>query len=237
MLVQNGLLRELYGHGLIKFEGQQTAGINPLCRNDVQSPCTFRTLYDFSRTAGSVLRMFMLEASGMKVFYDPEFGSRPQNFHTDCVLSPMVPLFAPHSSMAHGDYITACRRARRLASEFDRLFPHCVIEYELYLIPAGGTKTVSGHMYVIYFDEGIIYQIDATMDVHILNLSPGHKEIHANVHVQVSKYVFMSPIITAENQHEYSRFVLVKQLVNEWMPSQTPTPNDGVTALMQDLRM
>ena len=233
MLVQNGLVRELNRHNRIKLQGQKTVEISSLRRKDRQSPYTFGSLYDFSRTAGSVLRLFMLEASGMKKYYDPPFGSKAQNFG-NCKRPPP---FRPQFCMAHGDYITAGRRAGLLASEFDRLFPHCSIEYELRLIPAGGRKTMSGHMYVFYFDEGIFYQIDATLDVHILNLSPGQKEIHANVHVQVSKYVFTSPIITPRNQHEYSRFALVKQLVVEWMPSQIPAPNSGVTALMQNLRL
>lgn len=230
MLVKNGLIPELSGHGLIQYEGQKTVEINRLCGSDVQSPYTFGSLFDFSRTAGSVLRMFMLEASGMNKYFNAMFRSKAQNFD-NCVRTPPEPQFC----MAYGDDKLADRRAKLLASEFDRLFPHFSIEYALDLISAGGTKTVSGHMYVIYFDEKIIFQIDATMDVNILNLPSSGKEIHANVHVGVLKYVFTPPIITPENPPEYSRYALVKQLVDEWKPSQIPTPEPEVEALMQNL--
>ena len=226
MLVENGFIPELKSKNLIHLIGQKTVQTrNFLHRNDLL-PFTFRSWYDFSRTAASVLRMFMLEASGMRRYYDPDFSTRLTNL-TLCIVNQP---YGQQFWMAHGDQITAGRRARKLASEFDRLFPHSLIEYELQL-GAVPTKTLSGHMYVIYFDEGIIYQIHATMDIQILV----GMEIHANVHVVVSKYDFSEPNIYQSNAHEFKRFILLKQLVQEWMPFQTSTATDGVLPSMQNL--
>ena len=221
MLVANGFIPELNNQNLIHLIGQKTVQTrNFLHRNDPLNPFTFGSWYNFSRTAASVLRMFMLESSGMNGYYDPNFPAKPPNFNQRIVTSALEQF-----CMAHGDQVTAGRRARMLASEFDRLFPHCLIEYELQF--AGATRWLSGHMYVIYFDERIIYQIDATMDIHIYV----GMVVHANVHVVVSKYRFFEPNIDLP---EFSRFSLVKQLVQEWISSQIPPAIDGVLAAMEN---
>ena len=153
MLVANGFIPELNNNNLIEFRGQKTVQTrNFLHRNDPLNPFTFGSWYNFSRTAASVLRMFMLEASGMNRYYNPNFSTKLPNFNKRIVTSALQ-----RFCMAHGDQITAGRRARKLASEFDRLFPHSLIEYELQF--ADATRSLSGHMYVIYFDERIISRL------------------------------------------------------------------------------
>lgn len=220
MLVQNGFVRELKENGLTNFIGQKTVGTRSYLHGNNLHPCVFKRPYDFSRTAGSVLRMFMLEASGMNAYYDPNFSTKSLNSMQCCVTS-YPPGFC--DQMAHG--FLCARVARHLAAEFDRLFPHSVIEYELDNLCAGATKTISGHMYVIYYGEGIIYQIDATMDVKLFGTG---REICANVHVAVSKYHFQIPMVNLSNEHIFRRFTLVQQLEQEWIPSQIPIANSGV---------
>ena len=220
MLVQNGLVRELQVHSTVHLVSQSTVETDSLCRSNVQYPYHFRSLYDFSRTAASVLRLYMLEASGMRALYNPMFSALQQN-----LASAVRTDFPSGVQMAHGHFL----RALRFAAEFDRLFPHCLIEYRLKGMAVGNTKTISGHMYVIYFDEKIIYQIDTTMNVTLQNPIPDEfgmmipgMFIRASVHVVVSKYNFQEPIINFRNHHKFKRFTLVKELANEWSPSQNP---------------
>ncbi len=222
MLIQNGLVRELNKKDLVELVCQSTIETNPfLCGNKTYH---FGNWYDFSRTAACVLRLYMLEASGMRGLFNPQFSTREKNMES--VTRNSVPLGCK-IDMADGHH----HRAARFAAEFDRLFPHYSIEYQLQDMDVGQGKTISGHMYVIYFDERKIYQIDATMNVKLIrdrfrdDLGKVRMDIRANVHVAVSKYDFKEPNINSRNQDEsdeFKRFTLVKELVNEWSPSQNP---------------
>ena len=220
MLVQNGLVRELNNNNLVQLVCQTTVQSNPfMCGGNDQFPYHFRKWYDFSRTAASVLRLYMLEASGMRALYDPAFSTKNRNM-ASCIIQRN----GVRIKMAHGYF----HRAARFAAEFDRLFPHSLIEDQLQGMDVGQTETISEHMYVIYFDEKIIYQIDATMDVTLRNRRRRDigRNIRASVHVVVSKHDFEQPTINPRNQDEFKRFTLVKDLVNEWSPSQNPA-NDS----------
>ena len=221
MLIQNGLVRELNKKDLVELVCQSTIETNPfLCGNKTYH---FGNWYDFSRTAACVLRLYMLEASGMRGLFNPQFSTREKNMESAVKRDSFPP--GCKIDMADGYY-----RAARFAAEFDRLFPHYSIEYQLKDMDVGQGKTISGHMYVIYFDERKIYQIDATMNVKLRDrfrddLGKVRMDIRANVHVAVSKYDFKEPNINSRNQDEsdeFKRFTLVKELVNEWSPSQNP---------------
>ncbi len=210
MLIQNGLVLELRNKDLVQLVCQSTIQTDPfLCGNKTYH---FGNWYDFSRTAGCVLRLYMLEASGMRGLFNPQFTTREKNME-----SVKRDSFPPGCKigMAHGHF----HRAARFAAEFDRLFPHYSIEYQLKGMTVAKAKTISGHMYVICFDERIIYQIDATMNVKFIE---SLKDIHASVHVAVSMHRFQEPKIDSQNKDEFKRFTLVKELVNEWSPSQNP---------------
>ena len=213
MLIQNGLVRELNKKDLVELVCQSTIETNPfLCGNKTYH---FGNWYDFSRTAACVLRLYMLEASGMRGLFNPQFSTREKNMESAVKRDSFPP--GCKIDMADGYY-----RAARFAAEFDRLFPHYSIEYQLKDITVAKAKTISGHMYVIYFDERIIYQIDATMNVKLESLPKKGKDIHASVHVAVSMHRFQEPKIDSQNKDEFKRFTLVKELVNEWSPSQNP---------------
>ncbi len=220
MLVQNGLFGELEENGHVELVCQSTVQSNPfLCRESSRFPYYFRSWYDFSRTAASVLRLYMLEASGMRALYDPPFSAKNQNL-ASAIQNDVPPR---ELEMAHGYFY----RAARFAAEFDRLFPHSLIEYQVKDVDVGETETISEHMYVIYFDEGIIYRIDAKMDVtFIRNRRIFGRKIHARVHVVVSKYDFQQPP-NYQNQDKFKRFALVKELVDEWRLSQNPAKNSS----------
>ncbi|CAB4005354.1 Hypothetical predicted protein [Paramuricea clavata] len=184
---------------------------------NVMLQCNFRNLYDFSRKAGSLLRLCMLEASGMKAYHNPKFSTKLPNMgYIQPHVSPSVPGYLPpcvvpqylppsvqpkRIDMAHGD----ARRAKRLAAEFDRLFPHFLIECDLedcmpqLKLPNLGIiqATIPGHMYVIYFDEGIIYRIDASIDVMSCVWTVDNTiMIDAGVCVSVQKYSFCGPEVS-----------------------------------------
>ena len=223
MLVPNGLVLELKNANRIHLVGQTT--VQGLIQGKHQNPFLYGRWYDFSRTAGSVLRMYMLEASGMAKLYNPPFSTAEINRHEfNTNLYPFgypmnmaqVPEFGANEVHTH--------RARRLAAEFDRLFPHSLMECELDNLAVGMTRTLSGHMYVIYFDRrprSILYQIDATMDV---TLEPtygpqGMKNVHARAHVVVAEYHFDEPMPIPSVPYNFPRFNLVKSLIEEWSSS------------------
>ena len=231
MLVSNGLIPELRNAGLITFERQRIIETNPCLRgSNPRFPHHFSTKwYDFSRTAASVLRMNMLEASGMTQYCDPGFSTKRQNLQSRMISDHPSPfLRSSNIDMTHG----FCHRAERIVAEFDRLFPHRLIEYELKNMRAGETRTLSGHMYVIYFDNPTIYQINATMGVTLQHFYPlfpppwprEGMEIHAKVHMLVARYGFLHPRIDRSNENRFKRYILVNQLINEWLPSQNPIP-------------
>ena len=142
MLVQNGLIPELGKAGLITHECQKTIQNNP-------SPVGRRRLYDFSRTAASVLRLYMLEASGMRMHFNPKFGAQEQYLQSCLQNEYFNPALPPRKmEMAYG----SPHRAQRLAAEFDRLFPHFLIENHLNMNVCD--TTLPGSMHVIYFGHG-----------------------------------------------------------------------------------
>jgi hypothetical protein len=228
MLVQNGLVSELNKNKLVQLQAQKTVQTQSfLYGND---ELKFANLYNFSRTATSVLRMFMLEASGMRVYYDPNFSTKQKNREN------FVLTIWPESrsiQMAREE-----RSSRRLSAEFDRLFPHCVIEYQLRDIDLGRPVKLSGQMYVIYFPSptsgGRIYYINATMDVKKAGM-----EIHASVHVAVTEYSFSEPVITSSNgnESEFRRLKLVKELIEEWEPSQDPNVVGDLPPMLENLSL
>lgn len=228
MLVHNSLVPELDSENLVHFQDENDVKTSDfLCGGDHSTH--FVKWYDFSRTASSVLRMYMLEASGMRAYYDPDFTTKQQN---------LPPLLKTSIQMAHADQdrITRELRARRLAAEFDRLFPHCLIEYQLNNMTVGKAKKLFERMYVIYFDERIIYKIEATMDVKYFDLSlklPNYMDIRANVHVIVEKSNYDEPKIPLYGS-KFSRFTLVKQLVKEWNQSQSSNDTCGLPDMLNE---
>ena len=212
MLVQNGLIPELDKAGLITLECQKTIQNN----SSLVGP---RRWYDFSRTAASVLRLYMLEASGMRMHFNPNFGAGEQYLQS-CLQTEYPPpaLLPPRKmEMAHG----SPHRAQRLAGEFDRLFPHFLIENQLKKMNVCQT-TLSGCMHVVYFglDEGTIYEINATMNVTLQQIV----HISASLHVVVSRHRFNCPI-DPFNAHQFPRYILLKELIEEWSPSQYSFPS------------
>ena len=228
MLVSNGLILELGNAGLTTFERQRIIESNPhLKGSNHVFPYHFQRWYDFSRIAHSVLRMHMLEASGMRKYCDPPFSTRNQNLESKIISDQPNPLLpSSNMDMAHG----FSHHAERIAAEFDRLFPHRIIENKLKNMNVGETRTLSGHMYVIYFDNPTIYQINTTMEVtlqHFFPLFPSPSlskgmEIHANLFIVAARYRFLDPVIDCSNENQFKRYVLLKELINEWLPSQNP---------------
>jgi hypothetical protein len=218
------------------FCGLKTTRSCPLRNKNLEN--TFGKWYDFSRTAGSVLRLCMLEASGMKTYYDPDFSTKLQNlgYSQEVHVSPTVPpslvpvppsLVPACIDMAHGNP----RLARRLAAEFDRLFPHCIIECDLQNIIPDMCVPISGHMYVIYFDEWIFYHIDAKMDVTLRGWTLDKKMIiHADVRVAVEKHSFYEPedeVLFSINENGFTKFTSVKETV-DLIYKRIPSQNSNV---------
>ena len=224
MLVQNGFARELQDNNLISLIGQTTVGTKSYLHGNNPHPFTFKRSYDFSRTAGSVLRMFMLKASGMDVYYDPHFNAKLPNLMQCYVQSYPTPQSC--IQMANGP-----RCARRLAAEFDRLFPHCLIEYEFGNL-AAGAGGMSGKMYVIYLDTKTVFQIHATMNVKLVGM-----EILASVNVTVAMFSYREPEINMFNEYRFKRFILVKELVEESECSQILPGNGMELPPIQDLSL
>ena len=224
MLVSNGLIPELKSEGRIRpLECRMTIETESKLRGSSDEfPYRFVRWYDFSRTATSVVRVFMLEASGMRVHCDPNFSTKQKNLDASKNNEYLRTPTQRHLEMAHG----SSDRAERIAAEFDRLFPHRVIEYKLNKMAVGETKTLSGHMYVIYFDESTLYEINANVDVEFESKTTEWKKIPAYVHVSVSRYHFDYPMINSSNYRQFERCSLLKKLIDEWLPSQGSDPSD-----------
>ena len=212
MLVQNGLFREL---GPARRDTKKVKINENAARN-------FPRWYDFSRTASSVLRLCMLEASGMINFYNPEFTNR-EEIRAEMDISPEN---ADINMADHGDAAQPDFRAQLITSNFDRLFPHFVIEQKLDNMAVNEQRTLSGMMYVIYFNERTIYQTNVTMNVVLSARNENGLEVQANTTVKVKKYSYNEPEIDDRNRKNFTRFLLVKQLINEWnREDQADDPN------------
>lgn len=215
MLVQNGLVRELRVAGLVSNNTTESrtvmTGMHHLQNENAAHQ--FGCWYDFSRTASSVLRLFMLEASGMIHLHNPEFTSREVN-RQGMNKRPEEPNF----NMAHGDAAQAGLRAQLISSDFDRLFPHFVIQQKLNGIEVNQLRTISGMMYVMYFNERTIYQTNVTMDVRLIAENENGLEVEANITVTVTKFSYNEFEINDENRENFERFSLVQQLIKEWDP-------------------
>ena len=215
MLVQNGLFREL---------GPAPRVTKKVKRNE-NAASNFPRWYDFSRTASSVLRLCMPEASGMIDLHNPEFTNREE------IRGEMVTNISPENAninMAnHGDAAqTGSVRAQLISSNFDRLFPHFVIEQKLNNMTVGGQEILSGKMYVIYFNERTIYRTNVSMNVVLSSRNENGLEVQANTSVKVKKYSYNEPEIDDRNRKKFTRFLLVKQLINEWnREGQADDPN------------
>ena len=151
----------------------------------------------------------MLNAGGMRDQYDPDFGSKKanvENMDTATVLPNVI------INMAHNNAFYA----KLVSSDFDRLFPHSVIEHKLNDMDVGQMRTLSGMMYVIYFDEQIMYQTNVTMNVHLIErVKNDGMRIRADINVVVTKFSYDEIENDAENE-DFTNFFLVQQLINDW---------------------
>ena len=249
MLVQNGLVPELRRKNLVHLQAQKTVQTQSFLHGN--NNFWFANWFHFSRTATSVLRLFMLEASGLRTYYDPHFSTKDLNLANSTQSAWSLPSLLPARSIQMAREVRCAERcARRLAAEFDRLFPHCAIEYQMHNLNFGRQVTLSGQMYVIYFPPdqcvsspyqsflptpGTIYQINATMDVR--KPFPGMEIYHANVHVAVTEYSFNEPVITPFNESEFRRFKLVKELVKEWESSQNRNVVGDLPPMLGNLKI
>ena len=221
MLVQNGLFREL------RPDLRVTKKVTKKVKRNENAARNFPHWYDFSRTASSVLRLCMLEASGMINFYNPEFTNREE------IRGEMVSNIDPEDAninMAdHGNAAQRGFRAQLISSNFDHLFPRSVIEQKLDNMTVNEQRTLSGMMYVIYFNERTIYRTNVSMDVVLSATNENALEVQANTTVKVKKYSYNEPEINDGNREDFTRFLLVKQLINEWnREGQADDPNQLV---------
>ena len=220
MLVIKGLVREL---------GPAWRVTKEVKRNE-NAARNFPRWYDFSRTASSALRLFMLEASGMIDLHNPWFTTRE---HIRREMATNISSENANINMAnHGNAAQRRFRAQLISSDFDRLFPHFVIEQKLNNMAVDGQETLSGMMYVIYFNERIIYQTNVTMGVVLSARNQNGLEVKTNTTVTVTKYSYNEPEINDGNRKDFTRFLLVKQLINEWnREGQADDPNQLAESL------
>ena len=156
----------------------------------------------------------MLEASGMIHLHNPSFTTR-DDIH-EAMATNIHPENADINMANHGDEAQANFRAQLISSDFDRLFPHFVIEQKLSNMAVNEHRTLSGMMYVIYFNERTIYQTNATMDV---KLWPGNENgllLSCNTIAIVTKYSYNEFEVDDGNRENFTRFLLVRQLIAEW---------------------
>lgn len=223
MLVQNGLVREIREAQHVNEALTVTKTVT-IRENAARK---YRSWYDFCRTASSTLRLFMLKASGMTHLHNPSFTTR------DDIQEVMATNIHPenaHINMAnHGDAAQENFRAQLISSDFDRLFPHFVIQQKLCNMAVNEHRTLSGMMYVIYFNERTIYQTNVTMDVRLWPGNENGQLLSCNTTATVTKYSYNEFEVDAGNWENFRRFSLVQQLVNEWNhEGQADDPNQLV---------
>ena len=220
MLVQNGLVREL-GEAQHVNENLTVTKTVTMHENAARNYDCWR---NFSRTASSALRLFMLEASGMIDLHNPWFTTR-EHIRRE-MATDVHPENANINMADHGDAAQRGFRAQLISSNFDHLFPRSVIEQKLDNMAVNEQRTLSGMMYVIYFNERTIYQTNVTMNVVLSARNENGLEVQANTTVTVTKYSYNEPEIDDGNRENFTRFLLVKQLIDEWnREGQADDPN------------
>ena len=209
-MVVEGMVRELRTANLLNVIGYKTVSSKPgtyIHGNSDADNYTFRNWYNFARTSQSVLRLFMLEATGTRQFFDPKFGNPNGKLRTegDIVINMAFQPFrmAPDES-----------GTRRHVSEFDRLYPHYDVEYKLRDIALHQTISLPSLMYVVDFSDRKLYHIITTMDVTYDDFLDGRMVIKAKPFVAAYKYQ-MGDVPAADDEN-FKMYNLVQDCVEQY---------------------
>lgn len=158
IIVVERMMQELRNNHNYQIVGYADVTSNGLCGNDENLPKRFRSWYDFSRTAAAVMRYYMLDATDMLQFHDPSFSKRGKQRNKKGMIQG--PQRKP-INMAAGDK----NEAKRLAAEFDRQFPHYVLDNKFEDMVPGNARSYTSVMYVIDFENGEVYHIVSSLCV------------------------------------------------------------------------
>lgn len=240
-MIAEDMVRELQNLNRLQVVAYKDVGTLPadyMHGNHEKNHFVWKSWYDFARTAQSVLRLFMLEASEMKTLFDPNFSQPGMNRNRES----MKILNKPDNINESIEMAQGCeKRAKRYASDFDRLYPHYVTENKLVGIGVGDTKSLPGLMYVVDFPNRLVYQIVANMDVkYVMDVIMENDKkpsmlIHASLHVAA----FKCTIGILENipDEQLCRYNLMLELIKEYDPNQRVNDIGALTGQIGNLNV
>lgn len=155
------------------YSNFDVVGFTEVESNGFQRPMNnaFRSWYDFTRTAAVVLRLCMLKATDMLHLHNPVFNYRNEH---KAALIYYIRLGLPEKPI---NMAADKNEAQLLSAEFDRQFPHYVLENKFDGMNPGDTRLHSSVMYVIDIESSAIYHIASTLDVKRLQDYQGRDAI------------------------------------------------------------
>ena len=208
-LIVHRALTELGANQNYKIIGSSTVSSNSLQGNDMNNVYRWKRWHDFARTAAAVLRMYMLKATGMLDYHDPELKKLGKERNLAAIV-PNPPYGEPINMAANKE------EAERLSAEFDRLFPHFIIQGQFKNMQPRTTRSFSyfpsNLMYVTDFPNSQLYHIVAKLTVTLVADGPAGLIIHAVPFVNAIKYQLNLPT----NQEMYPHYTILKEVFDQY---------------------
>ena len=209
-MVINDMVRECSQQGRLVVVAMNRAFSNRIhgnCRDDMPDwgVSHFPRWHDFARTAGAVMRDYMLHATGMVTLFDPTYRNPGKTRNREGMTVNGVAI-----NMAATKF-----EARCLASEFDRLFPHFVIERNLLDIEPGAIRQLHTLMYVLDENQPVLYHIVANMTVTFRGRDVLGKLVDARPFVCAIRCSFQTPGRREESPAYFRLFDLIRRFRND----------------------
>lgn len=139
-----------------------------MCGND-ENPSLWRSWNDFARTAGSVMRMYMLKATDMLQLHNPTFGE-PGKSRNLAAMQYVIKHGNPPKPI---DMAADETEAKVLSAEFDRQYPHFILQNKFDGMAVGTNRSHRALMYVVDIPNNVIYHIISTLTVTLVAEGPG----------------------------------------------------------------
>lgn len=162
-IVVSRAVGELERQNNCRIVGYTEATSNGIRGNDDDDVYKFKHWNGFTRTAGSVMRLYMLNATDMLRFHNPNFRIAKQRN-----INAME--YSKHIGPADGnpiDMAADANEARDLSAQFDRQYPHFILENHFRGMDVGTTRSHRGRMYVVDLQNRTLYEVTSTLRVKL----------------------------------------------------------------------
>ena len=183
----------------LEADGSNQVTLPYISGNCLGSKKKWSRMYDFSWTAGVVLRYMMLRGAEILDLHNPHVGQRRnrENIITKGDKPHHVKLH-----LAKDKY-----DAQWLSAHFDMLYPHFYLEYQLRGIKPGDNRSIHNKMLVIDTRHHIIWKITVSLEVEMLERTRTSFKLQAVPKVIVKRYTFTKHSDGRPRQPEYPSFM------------------------------